>query len=442
MFKRKIYDKLLAWKNESAGKTALLVEGPRRVGKSTTVEEFAKNEYESYILIDFSTASPEVRELFSDLSDLNYIFLRLQLQYGTELFTRKSLIIFDEVQFCPQARQAIKVLVKDHRYDYIETGSLISIRKNVKDILIPSEERKLNMYPMDYEEFLWAQGDTITAPLLRQMLAAKRPLGDAIHRKILRSFRLYMLVGGMPQAVDEYLNTNNFKRVDAVKRDILSLYQDDFHKIDSTGRLSLLFDSIPAELNKNASRYQVSSVLSSGRADAILTLLSELQDSKTVLAAYHANDPGPGMANTRDLGKFKLFLADTGLFTTLVFKDRDFTENIIYEKLLSDKLAANLGYLYENVVAQLLASGGDELFYHTFLNKASRHSYEIDYLISRKNKICPIEVKSSGYKTHASLDAFSEKFSGRILEKYLLYTKDLQKDHDILCLPVYMAQFL
>ena len=442
MFKRKIYDKLLAWKNESAGKTALLVEGPRRVGKSTTVEEFAKNEYESYILIDFSTASPEVRELFSDLSDLNYIFLRLQLQYGAELFTRKSLIIFDEVQFCPQARQAIKVLVKDHRYDYIETGSLISIRKNVKDILIPSEERKLNMYPMDYEEFLWAQGDTITAPLLRQMLAAKRPLGDAVHRKILRSFRLYMLVGGMPQAVDEYLNTNNFKRVDAVKRDILSLYQDDFHKIDSTGRLSLLFDSIPAELNKNASRYQVSSVLSSGRADAILTLLSELQDSKTVLAAYHANDPGPGMANTRDLGKFKLFLADTGLFTTLVFKDRDFTENIIYEKLLSDKLAANLGYLYENVVAQLLASGEDELFYHTFLNKASRHNYEIDFLISRKNKICPIEVKSSGYKTHASLDAFSEKFSGRILEKYLLYTKDLQKDHDILCLPVYMAQFL
>ena len=442
MFKRKIYDKLLAWKNESAGKTALLVEGPRRVGKSTTVEEFAKNEYESYILIDFSTASPEVRELFSDLSDLNYIFLRLQLQYGTELFTRKSLIIFDEVQFCPQARQAIKVLVKDHRYDYIETGSLISIRKNVKDILIPSEERKLNMYPMDYEEFLWAQGDTITAPILRQVLAARRPLGDAVHRKILRSFRLYMLVGGMPQAVDEYLNTNNFKRVDAVKRDILSLYQDDFHKIDSTGRLSLLFDSIPAELNKNASRYQVSSVLSSGRADAILTLLSELQDSKTVLAAYHANDPGPGMANTRDLGKFKLFLADTGLFTTLVFKDRDFTENIIYEKLLSDKLAANLGYLYENVVAQLLASGEDELFYHTFLNKASRHNYEIDFLISRKNKICPIEVKSSGYKTHASLDAFSEKFSGRILEKYLLYTKDLQKDHDILCLPVYMAQFL
>ena len=442
MFKRKIYDKLLAWKNESAGKTALLVEGPRRVGKSTTVEEFAKNEYESYILIDFSTASPEVRELFSDLSDLNYIFLRLQLQYGTELFTRKSLIIFDEVQFCPQARQAIKVLVKDHRYDYIETGSLISIRKNVKDILIPSEERKLNMHPMDYEEFLWAQGDTITAPILRQVLAARRPLGDAVHRKILRSFRLYMLVGGMPQAVDEYLNTNSFKRVDAVKRDILSLYQDDFHKIDSTGRLSLLFDSIPAELNKNASRYQVSSVLSSGRADAILTLLSELQDSKTVLAAYHANDPGPGMANTRDLGKFKLFLADTGLFTTLVFKDRDFTENIIYEKLLSDKLAANLGYLYENVVAQLLASGGDELFYHTFLNKASRHNYEIDFLISRKNKIWPIEVKSSGYKTDASLDAFSEKFSGRILEKYLLYTKDLQKDHDILCLPVYMAQFL
>lgn len=442
MFKRKLYDRLLEWKTDSDGKTALLIEGARRIGKSTLVEGFAQKEYDSYIMIDFASASKEVRELFSDVSDLNYIFLQLQLQYRVDLHERRSLIIFDEVQLCPQARQAIKSLVKDHRYDYIETGSLISIRRNVKDILIPSEERKINMYPMDYEEFLWAVGDTTTLPLLRKMFESGQAPGDQLNRKLMRDFRLYMLVGGMPQAVDEYIRTNNFKKVDEVKRDILGLYEDDFHKIDPTGRLSLLFDSIPAQLAKNASRYQVSSVLANERADTVLDLISEMKDSKTVLVAYHVNDPGAGMANSRDLGKFKLFLADTGLFATLAFKDRDFTENVIYEKLLNDRLSANLGYLYENVVAQILAANGNGLFYHTFLNEASRHNYEIDFLLAKRNKICPIEVKSSGYKTHASLDAFSEKFSGRIAEKYLIYTKDLRKDKDILCLPAYMAPLL
>lgn len=442
MFKRKVYDKLLEWKVNSDGQTALLLEGARRVGKSTVVEEFARKEYKSYIMIDFSSASNEVRELFQDVSDLNYIFLQLQLRYRTDLYERKSLIIFDEVQLCPHARQAIKALVKDHRYDYIETGSLISIKRNVKDILIPSEERKINMYPMDYEEFLWSVGDTSTIPILKKVFQKEQSLGDQFNRKLMRDFRLYMLVGGMPQAVNEYINTNNLKKVDEVKRDILNLYEDDFYKIDSTGRLSLMFDSIPAQLNKNASRYQVSSVLANERADTVLDLISEMKDSKTVLTAYHSNDPDVGMANTRDLGKFKLFLADTGLFTTLAFKDRDFTENIIYEKLLNDKLSANLGYLYENVVAQLLTANGNQLFYHTFLNKASRHNYEIDFLLGKENKICPVEVKSSGYKTHASLDAFSEKYSDRISRKYLIYTKDLRKDKDILCVPVYMTQFL
>ncbi len=442
MYKRKIYDRLLEWKRESEGRSALLIEGARRVGKSTIVTEFAEKEYDSYILIDFAVASREVRELFSDVSDLNYIFLQLQLQYRAELFERRSLLIFDEVQLCPQARQAIKFLVKDGRYDYIETGSLISIRRNVKDILIPSEERKINMYPMDFEEFLWAIGDTVTIPILKQVFERRQPVGEMLHRRLMRTFRLYMLIGGMPQAVEEYISTNNFRRVDTVKRDILNLYEDDFHKIDATGRLSLLFDAIPAQLNKNASRYQVSSVLANERADTILELISEMKDSKTVIAAYHANDPNAGMANSRDLSRFKLFLADTGLFTTLVFKDRDFTENIIYEKLLSDKLGANLGYLYENVVAQILTANGSGLYYHTFLNPASRHNYEIDFLLAKRNKICPIEVKSSGYKTHASLDAFSEKFSDRILEKYLIYTKDMCRDKDILCVPVYMTQFI
>lgn len=442
MFKRKIYDKLLQWKREWTGRTAVLIEGARRVGKSTVAEAFGRNEYDSYILIDFSIASQTVKELFYDLSDLNFFFLQLQLHYRTDLTPRKSLIIFDEVQLFPLARQAIKALVKDGRYDYIETGSLISIRKNVQNILIPSEERKISMYPMDYEEFLWALGDHTTFPLLKSFFEKRRPLGEQMNRKLMRDFRLYMLVGGMPQAVDEYLRTNNFRMVDQTKRDILSLYEDDFRKIDPTGKISMLFDSIPAELNKNASRYQVSSVLEGERAGTVLERISQMVDSKTVLAAYHANDPNAGMANHKDLEKFKLFLADTGLFTTLIFKDKDFTENVIYEKLLSDKLSVNLGYLYENVVAQMLTAKGDELFYYTFLNEVSRKNYEIDFLLSRKNKICPIEIKSSGYRTHASLDQFSSRYSSRILEKYLVYTKDFQKDQDVLMLPVYMVPFL
>lgn len=442
MFKRKIYNKMLEWKGESDGKTALLIEGARRIGKSTVAEEFAKREYESYIMIDFAKASKEIRSLFDDVSDLNYLFLQLQLQYKTDLHERKSVIIFDEVQLCPMARQAIKSLVQDHRYDYIETGSLISIRKNVKDILIPSEERKISMYPMDYEEFLWAVGDDTTFSLLGKCHEAGRGLGDLVNRKLLRQFRLYMLIGGMPQAVNEYIETNNFRKVDVVKRDILTLYEDDFKKIDSTGRLSLLFDSIPAQLNTNASRYQTSAVLGTESSDRILELIAELKDSKTVLVSYHANDPNAGMSNAKDISRFKLFLCDTGLFTTLMFKDREFTENIIYEKLLSDKLSANLGYLYENVVAQILAANGNELFYYTMMNPVSRHNYEIDFIIARKNKICPLEVKSSGYKTHKSLDVFTEKFSERIQNRYLIYTKDMKKDKDIFCIPVYMVPFL
>ncbi len=442
MFKRKIYDKMLKWKKNSEGRTALLIEGARRVGKSTVAEAFARKEYESYILIDFAETSKEVRELFEDVSNLNYLFLQLQLRYRVDLYERKSLIVFDEVQLCPKARQAIKALVKDGRYDYIETGSLISIKKNVKDILIPSEERRLTMYPMDYEEFLWALGDATTIPLLKKCYDASVGLGDQMNRRQMRDFRLYMLVGGMPQAVDEYIRSNNFRHVDQVKRDILNLYEDDFMKIDPTGRISMLFDAIPAQLNKNAARYQASSVLGSVSADRLLEFIAELKDSRTVLVAYHANNPDVGISNSKDLSRFKLFVSDTGLFTTLMFKDRDFTENIIYEKLLSDKLGTNLGYLYENVVAQILAANGNELYYFTMMNEVSKHNYEVDFLITRKNKICPVEVKSSGYKTHKSLDVFTEKFSGRISQRYLIYTKDYAKDKDIFCLPVYMTMFL
>ncbi len=442
MYKRKIYDQLLHWKNTSNGKTAVLIEGPRRVGKSTVVEEFAKNEYESYIIVDFYRASSATKQLFDDLSDLNYIFLQLQLTYQTSLQDRNSCIVFDEVQLCPKARQAIKALVKDGRYDYIETGSLISIHKNVKDILIPSEERKLHMYPMDYEEFRWALEDTISVTMLKQFYDAKRPLGQAANRKMLRDFRLYMLVGGMPQSVETYIETNDLRKVDEIKRDILTLYEDDFRKIDPTGKISALFDAIPAQLMGNAARYQVSSVLSGSRAGDILEQIAELKDSGTVLVAYHANDPGAGMAQNKELERFKLFTADIGLFVTLAFKDRSFAENAIYSRLLNDTLQANLGYLYENVIAQTLATNGHELYYHTFLNAKTRHNYEIDFLITEKNKICPIEVKSSGYKSHASIDAFSQKFSSKIIRKIMLYTKDYMRDGDMECIPVYMAQFL
>ena len=441
-FKRKIYDKFLEWKKNSDGKTALLVEGARRIGKSTIVEEFAKNEYESYILIDFTKASKEVLNLFDDISDLNYIFLRLQLIYHKELHQRKSLIIFDEVQFCPKARQAIKHLVADHRYDYMETGSLISIRKNVKDILIPSEERQVQMYPMDFEEFKWALGDTVTIKLLRESFEKYQPLGDDLNRRMMRDFRLYMLVGGMPKAVSTYIETNNMRLVDEEKRDILRLYESDFMKIDSTGKAAMLFKSIPSQLEKNASRYQVSSVLENQRNSTVLELISEMESSKTVLVSYKSDDPNAGLTRTKDLENFKLFVCDTGLFTTMLFMDKDFTENIIYEKLLSDKLSVNLGYLYENVVAQILKANGNSLFYYTFLDEKSRHNFEIDFLLARNNKVCPIEIKSSGYKTHASLDAFSEKYSSRILNKYLVYTKDFGKDKDVFSVPVYMTMFL
>ena len=442
MFRRKIYDKLVEWKNESQGRTAVMIEGARRIGKSTVAEEFAKNEYESYILIDFSLVPQSVKDLFDDMSDLDFFFLQLQLLFRVDLIERRSLIIFDDVQSFPKARQAIKHLVKDRRYDYLETGSLISIRKNVKDILIPSEEQKISMYPMDYEEFLWATGDNTTIPLIRRCFESRKPVGEQLNRHLMRGFRLYMLVGGMPQAVNEYIETNNFRKVDLVKRTILSLYEEDFRKFDPSGRASRLFDAIPAQLAKNASRYHTASVLGKSRPARLPEIIAEMESSKTVLISYHADDPNVGLSATEDLSAFKMFVCDTGLFVTMMFKDRDFTENIIYEKLLRDKLSANLGYLYENAVAQTLAASGNKLFYYTFFNESSRHNYEIDFLLTRKNKICPVEVKSSGYKTHVSMDKFFEKYSSRILQKYLVYPKDLSKDEDTLCVPVYMTQFL
>lgn len=466
IFKRKIYSKLQEWKREENGKTALLVKGARRVGKSTIVKEFARNEYKSYMLVDFAKASAEVKSLFDDLNDLDHIFLRLQAIYNVVLEKRQSVIIFDEVQECPKARQAIKTLVGDHRYDYMETGSLISIRKKSQNIIIPSEETRIEMCPMDYEEFRWALGDEATVPLLRQFYENRLPLGQAL-RKSMRDFRLYMLVGGMPQAVNEYLDTNNLSRVDKVKRGIIDLYIEDFGKIDPSGRAARLFQAIPSELSKNASRYQVGSVLSDSERKNLDEVLEKMRESMTVNFAYHSDDPNVGLALNRrtserrgqacldypergggnakrncDVNQYKMFVGDTGLFVTLAFWDKDVTENLIYEKLLSDKLSANLGYVYENIVAQMLTAAGNKLFYHTWPTESGKHNYEVDFLLSRGAKLWPLEVKSSGYKTHASLDAFCEKFSARVGDRFLVYTKDLCKDGAVTLLPVMMTMFI
>lgn len=441
VFKRKFYEQMLSWKRDKDGSTALLIKGARRVGKSTIAEEFAKNEYKSYILVDFTKVGPEIPALFDDVSNLDRIFMALQFYFNVTLIPRQSVIILDEIQECPKARQSIKELVKDRRYDIIETGSLISIKRNTKGIRIPSEETRLTMFPMDYEEFRWAMGDQTTVPLLQQAFNNRQSLGDAAHRKIMRDLRLYMLVGGMPQAVNTYLDTQNLALVDATKREILELYDEDFYKIDPTGKAASLFKAIPAQLSGNAHRYQVTPIVGEVGKDSLQALLHEMEESKTVNIAHHSDDPNVGLSLTDNLDAFKMYVGDTGLFVSLAFADKEITENIIYQKLLSDKLSANLGYVYENLIAQMLTASGNRLFYHTFPDE-NRHFYEIDFLLSRAQKLCPVEVKSSGYRTHKSLDLFCEKYSDRIGNRYLLYTKDFGKDKQVLMIPIYMTPML
>lgn len=436
-FRRKIYQQILHWKQENKGRSALLIEGARRIGKSTVVEEFAKHEYKSYILVDFNKTSTKVKSLFNDLMDLNYIFLYLQSAYHTTLYQRESVIIFDEVQQCPMARQAIKYLVQDGRYDYIETGSLISIKKNTEDITIPSEEDRLEMFPMDYEEFRWAMNDTATIPLLRQMLETNCSMGDDLNRQYMRDLRLYMLVGGMPQAVSEYLQTKNLHSVDAVKRKILKLYFDDFRKIDKTGKIGKLYQTIPAMLARGVGRFYPTSVIKGVGTDKMEDLLIALEDSKTVNIAYHATDPQVGLPFSEDKNRQKIYAGDTGLMITLAFWDKQFADNLLYDKLLDDRLPANLGYVYENLAAQMLRSTGNKLYFYTW-KKDEKHNYEIDFLLSRGAKICPLEIKSAGYKSHASLDAFCDKFSSRISNRYVVYTKDLRHEGETTFLPIYM----
>ena len=442
VFKRKIYDEILDWKENKSEKYALLIKGARRVGKSTIAEEFARKEFKTYVLIDFAHTSKAIIDLFDDMYDLDFFFLQLQQLTGVRLYENESVIIFDEVQLLPKARQAIKYLVADGRYKYIETGSLLSIKKNTKDILIPSEEHKISMYPMDFEEFLWAIGDEVTAETIKHLLQNKKTAGNSMHRNLMRIFRLYMLIGGMPQAIETYIDKNNLQLVDEVKREIVDLYEEDFVKIDGSGLAGDIYDAIPANLSGNASRYILSSAREGIRSEQVRELIPDMLSSYTVNIAYHANNPSVGMALEKDAGRYKLFTSDVGLFITLAFKDKKYTENLIYNKLLSDKIDTNLGYVYENAVAQMLIANGNNLFYYTMESDTSNHLYEIDFLMSRGDKICPLEVKSGNYRAHKSLDVFCNKFSSRVREKYVVHTKDYKWENGINYIPVYMIPFL
>ena len=439
-FKRKVYDKLLEWKKCYSDKYAVLLEGARRVGKSTIAQKFAKDEYKSYILIDFSKTTNNIKECFDDIGNLNMFFLRLQAETGITLYERESLIIFDEVQLFPKARQAIKHLVADGRYSYLETGSLISIKKNVKDILIPSEEMKIQVYPMDYEEFCNVTGSNYE--LLQQIYNMNTAVGQATNRKLMRDLRIYMAVGGMPQAVEAYIEGKNFSEIDMVKRQIIALYEEDFKKIDASGRISALYHSIPAQLAKDSKKYRTSTAIGKKNNKKIEELLYELIDSKTVLRCYNSTDPRVSLANTKDFDSYKLYISDIGLFVTLMFIDRPVTENDVYAKLLSDKLPANLGYLYENLIAQMIAASGRELYYHTWEKVSSTHYYEVDFLVSEGSKVNAFEIKSSGTGKHMSIKEFYKKFSKNVHNIYLLSQKDISKEENLLMKPFYLMPFL
>lgn len=439
-FKRKAYDKLIEWKENYANEYAALLEGARRVGKSTIAETFAQNEYKSYVMLDFSKVADNIRNIFDDIGNLDLFFLRLQAETGVTLYEHESLIIFDEVQLFPKARQAIKHLVKDHRYHYIETGSLISIKKNVKDILIPSEEKKIHVYPMDYEEFCLATDNNYE--ILKQISESGKGLGDSTNRKLMRDLRIYMAVGGMPQAVEAYIRGDNFTKIDFVKRQIISLYEDDFKKIDPSGRMSALYHSIPAQLSKDTKKYRITTALGKRNNTKAEELLFDLIDSRTIIPCYNSTDPRSSLSDTKDFDSYKLYLSDTGLFVTLMFIDRPEAENDVYAKLLSDKLPSNLGYLYENLVAQMLAATDRELFYHTWERKDSTHYYEVDFLVSEGSKINAFEVKSSGIGKHESINEFAIKYSKHVNKTYLISQKDINKEGALLMRPFYLFQLL
>ena len=446
VLKRKIYDNLLDWKMRSNGETAIMIDGARRVGKSFLVENFAKAEYKSNIIIDFGNAPKDVLDLFvNDSSNLDLFFAKLSAFYSTPLHERQSVIIFDEVQQYPRARQLIKYFVADGRYDFIETGSLIRLKKNVQHIIIPSEEEHIEMFPLDFEEFLWAMGDTATAPLIKQCFEKKVPLGNALHRKIMNDFCQYILVGGMPQAVTEYIKTKNFESVDRVKRRILQLYRDDITKFAEgyEDKVFAVFDGIPAQLSKKEKKYRISYISNQARFRSYEDSFVWLNEAMIVNACFNATDPNVGLALSEDNKTQKCYMGDTGLLITQTFIDVPFVENDLYKAILFDKLEINEGMIMENIVAQMIRHNGHKLYFYSRSDSLHRENHmEIDFLITERKKISPIEVKSGNYRSHSSLDKFRNKFSSKIGNSYILYTKDLMIKDGILHLPIYMAMFL
>jgi len=447
ILKRKIYQKLLDWKRESKGSSVLLISGARRVGKSFLCEQFGKNEYKSMIVIDFANISKEIREIFeNDSADLNMFFSKLSALYRLPLYQRKSLIIFDEIQQFPQARQLIKYLVADGRFDYLETGSLLSIKQNVQGIVIPSEEEELEMLPMDFEEFLWALGDETSVPLLKSCFEQKKPLGQILHRKIMNDFRQYLLVGGMPQVVMDFIKNKDFGAADKIKKQILTLYRNDVIKFAGgyKSKVTAIFDSLPGQLSKKEKKYKLSSISNDARLRSYEDAFMWLSDGMIVNPCFNATDPNVGLAMSSEHTTQKLYMADTGLLVTHTFRDNDYSDNELYRAILLDKLNINEGMLIENIVAQMLRFSSHRLYFYSRVDTNNRKNMmEIDFLITRKGKISPVEVKSSAYKSHTSLDKFRKKFSsGKLGDAYILYSKDIMVKDGITHLPVYMAMLL
>ncbi|MCL1882914.1 MAG: AAA family ATPase [Defluviitaleaceae bacterium] len=446
VLKRKAYKQVVDWKNKSNGKTALLLNGARRVGKSFLAEHFGKNEYKSMILIDFSNPPKDVISIFeNDSHDIPMFLTKLSLYYQVKLHVRDSLIVFDEVQIFPKARQLIKHLVADGRYDYMESGSLLSLKENVKDILIPSEEEEIEIHPLDFEEFLLALDDEVTVSFARECFEQRKPLGQAIHQRVMNNFRTYMLVGGMPQAVIEYAASKDFEATDHIKRNILSLYRRDIAKYAGAykGKVTAIYDNLPGQLSKKEKKYKLSSIDKNARFRAYEDAFMWLADGMIVNPCYNATDPSFGLSLSMDYTTQKIYMADTGLLVSHAFRNHTFTGNELYKAILFDKLNVNEGMLMENVVSQMLRVNGHRLFFYSRVDRAKRENHmEIDFLITHKNKISPLEVKSSSYKKHSSLDKFMNRFKPKLSESFILYQKDLSLKDNVIHLPIYMAMFL
>lgn len=444
--RRKIYDRLLEWKEKDKGNCALLLDGARRVGKSYIAQRFGENEYRSYLIIDFAHLPTEIKQIFEqDMNDFDLFFNKLSTYYRKTLYERESLIIFDEVQRYPAARELIKYLVADGRYDYLETGSLISLRMNVEDIVIPSEEEHIEMFPMDFEEFLWAMGDQTTIPFLRDCFENLKPLGQALHKRVMNDFRQYLLVGGMPQAVETYVKSKNFEDTDRIKRRILTLYREDITKFAKgyEAKVLAIFDEMPSQLSKTEKKYKISDVEKGARFRDYENAFLWLAEAMVINHCYNATEPTVGLSMSREHSTRKCYMADTGLLVSHCFMDDSFADNELYRDILLDRLHVNEGMLLENVVAQELRAAGHKLFFYSRSDKNNReNNLEIDFLIRRKKKVCPLEVKSGNYRKHSSLDKFRNKFRDKIGQSYILYTKDVLVKEDVIHLPIYMAMFL